>query len=161
MLFLLSFFSIFFFHFFVLVLFLTNSSTPALLSTMCAFSAANKTVPPGVWGRSHDSVLLCAASAAFAYLYCSSGRFPFFSALLLLLLLLLRICSVSRWESTYFDSEMSKHLLFVAVIFFTMIGAAVAVEMKDGAFPIGTDYQKEKERQGVDPENYKKVYHRV
>lgn len=42
-----------------------------------------------------------------------------------------------------------------------MIGMAAAVEIQNsGSFATGTDYQKEKERQGQDPNNYKKTYHK-
>ncbi|CAI2353207.1 unnamed protein product [Caenorhabditis sp. 36 PRJEB53466] len=59
---------------------------------------------------------------------------------------------------------MDKNRLMVVLATIALLGVTTtttAVEIKDGAFPTGTDYQKEKETQGQDPANYKKVYHRV
>ncbi|CCF23333.1 Spore coat protein [Caenorhabditis elegans] len=49
----------------------------------------------------------------------------------------------------------------IIVLALMMVGMAAAVEIQNsGSFATGTDYQKEKERQGQDPNNYKKTYHK-
>ncbi|EGT34651.1 hypothetical protein CAEBREN_09122 [Caenorhabditis brenneri] len=48
------------------------------------------------------------------------------------------------------------------IVLALMIAVTSAVEIQDaGSFPTGTDYQNEKTKEGHDPTNYKKTYHKV
>uniref|UniRef100_A0A1I7U6N4 Secreted protein n=1 Tax=Caenorhabditis tropicalis TaxID=1561998 RepID=A0A1I7U6N4_9PELO len=48
------------------------------------------------------------------------------------------------------------------IVLALMIAVTSAMEIQNaGSFPTGTDYQKEKEKEGQDPANYKKTYHKA
>ncbi|EGT39473.1 hypothetical protein CAEBREN_01623 [Caenorhabditis brenneri] len=48
------------------------------------------------------------------------------------------------------------------IVLALMIAVTSAIEIQDaGSFPTGTDYQNEKTKEGHDPTNYKKTYHKV
>ncbi|KAF1750755.1 hypothetical protein GCK72_017306 [Caenorhabditis remanei] len=50
----------------------------------------------------------------------------------------------------------------IVVVLAMLVVSTIAIEIQDaGSFPTGQDYQKEKAKEGQEPANYKKTYHRV
>ncbi|EFP01140.1 hypothetical protein CRE_09955 [Caenorhabditis remanei] len=50
----------------------------------------------------------------------------------------------------------------IVVALAMLVVSTMAIEIQDaGSFPTGQDYQKEKAKEGQEPANYKKTYHRV